>query len=92
MLIIAPCGYSKEQSRDEYRSLTFSAEWAKYSGGSERPRVRNGCQELYSRPGPRLVTGMEAMVKTIHPYVRVRPGAEAALMPVSTRNAQTASA
>ena len=92
VLIVAPCGYSKEQSRDEYRSLTFSAEWASI------PAVANGrvfamdAKSYVSRPGPRLVTGMEAMVKTIHPYVRVRPGAEAAVLPMSPRNAQTASA
>jgi iron complex transport system substrate-binding protein len=94
VMIVAPCGYSKEQSRDEYLSLTFSPEWATI------PAVRNGrvyamdANSYISRPGPRLVTGMEAMAKAIHPYVRVRPGAEAALLPIkpTMRNAQTASA
>ena len=94
VMIVAPCGYSKEQSRDEYLSLAFSPEWANI------PAVRNGrvyamdANSYVSRPGPRLVTGMEAMAKAIHPYVRVRAGAEAAVLPINrgTRSAQTASA
>ena len=94
VLIVAPCGYSKEQSRDEYLSLMFSPEWASI------PAVRNGrvyamdANSYVSRPGPRLVTGMEAMVKAIHTYVRVRAGAEAAVLPINpaTRSAQTATA
>jgi iron complex transport system substrate-binding protein len=94
VIIVAPCGYSKEQSRDEYLELTFSSEWAGI------PAVRNGriyaidANSYVSRPGPRLVTGMEALAKAIHPYIRVRAGAKAAVIPIhpSTRSAQTASA
>lgn len=94
VMIVAPCGYSKEQSRDEYLSLTFSPEWGNI------PAVRHGrvyamdANSYVSRPGPRLVTGMEAMAKAIHPYVKVRAGAEAALLPIkpAMRSAQTARA
>lgn len=94
VMIVAPCGYSKEQSRDEYLSLTFSPEWGNI------PAVRHGrvyamdANSYVSRPGPRLVTGMEAMAKAIHPYVTVRAGAEAALLPIkpAMRSAQTARA
>jgi iron complex transport system substrate-binding protein len=94
VMIVAPCGYNKEQSRDEYLSLTFSPGWASI------PAVRDGrvyamdANSYVSRPGPRLVTGMEAMAKAIHPYVNVRAGAEAALLPIkpAMRNAQTARA
>ena len=94
VMIVAPCGYSKEQSRDEYLSLTFSPEWGNI------PAVRHGrvyamdANSYVSRPGPRLVTGMEAMAKAIHPYVKVRAGAEAALLRIklAMRSAQTARA
>ncbi len=94
VIIVAPCGYSKEQSREEYMSLTFSPEWENI------PAIRNGrvyamdANSYISRPGPRLVTGMEALAKAIHPYVAVRAGAEAALLPIkpASRNAQTATA
>lgn len=94
VMIVAPCGYSKEQARDEYLSMTFSPDWANI------PAVHNGrvyamdANSYVSRPGPRLVTGMEAMVKAIHPYVKVRAGAEAALLAIkpAARSAQTAKA
>ncbi len=94
VMIVAPCGYNKEQARDEYVSLMFSPEWATI------PAVRNGrvyaldASSYVSRPGPRLVTGMEAMAKAIHPFVKVRAGAEAAVLPIkpARRNTQTASA
>jgi iron complex transport system substrate-binding protein len=94
VMIVAPCGYSKEQARDEYLSLTFSPEWANI------PAVRDGrvyamdANSYVSRPGPRLVTGMETMAKAIHPFVKVRAGAEAALLQIkpAARNAQTATA
>ena len=94
VIIVAPCGYSKEQSREEYMSLTFSPEWENI------PAIRNGrvyamdANSYISRPGPRLVTGMEALAKAIHPYIAVRAGAEAALLPIkpASRNAQTATA
>ena len=94
IMIVAPCGYNKGQSRDEYLSMAFSPRWGSI------PAVRNGrvyameAKSYVSRPGPRLVTGMEAMAKAIHPYLRVRAGAEAAILPIhrTTRNTQTASA
>jgi iron complex transport system substrate-binding protein len=94
VMLIAPCGYNKEQTRDEYLSLTFSPAWANI------PAVRNGrvyameANSYVSRPSLRLVTGMEAMAKAIHPYVKVRAGAEAAFLQINptARNTQTATA
>jgi iron complex transport system substrate-binding protein len=94
VMLIAPCGYRKGQAREEYLSLTFSPEWENI------PAVRNGriyamdANSYVSRPGPRLVTGMEAMAKAIHPFVNVRAGAEAVLLPIypGKRSAQTATA
>ncbi len=94
VMLIAPCGYRKEQAREEYLSLTFSPGWENI------PAVRNGriyaldANSYVSRPGPRLMTGMEAMAKAIHPFLNVRAGVEAALLPIypGKRSAQTATA
>jgi len=83
ILLISPCGYSAEQARDEYRGLTFSEEW------NAIPAVRNGrvyaleANSYYSRPGPRLITGLEALAKIFHPAVEVSAEAEAAILPIS---------
>jgi iron complex transport system substrate-binding protein len=80
ILLIAPCGYSAEQSREEYRSMTFPEPWGAI------PAVRNHrvyaleANNYFSRPGPRLVTGVEALAKLFHSEVSVSPEAEHAAL------------
>jgi len=93
-LFIAPCGYSAEQARNEYLSLTFPQEWRSI------PAVRDGrvfaldANSYVSRPAGRLVTGIEAMAKAMHPAMPVRAKAELALLPVKSvaRDRRAASA
>ncbi len=85
ILLLACCGYSAEQARQEYCSMTFPEEWGAI------PAVRNGrvfaleASSYFSRPGPRLVTGMEALGKVFHPTIEVSREAESAAKPVSER-------
>jgi iron complex transport system substrate-binding protein len=93
ILLISPCGYNAEQARDEYRGMTFPEEW------SAIPAVRYGrvyaleANSYFSRPGPRLVTGSEALAKLFHPALEVSLEAEAAVLPISpsASNARAAS-
>jgi iron complex transport system substrate-binding protein len=79
MLLIAPCGYGADQARDEYKSMVFPEEW------KDIPAVRNGrvyaleANSYFSRPGPRLITGIEALAKLFNPAVRVSREAGSAL-------------
>jgi iron complex transport system substrate-binding protein len=83
ILLIAPCGYSAEQARDEYKSMALPEEWQTI------PAVRNGrvyaleANGYFSRPGPRLVTGIEALTKVLHPSLEVSREAEAAILPIA---------
>jgi iron complex transport system substrate-binding protein len=94
ILLIAPCGYSAEQARNEYGTMTFPAEWHAI------PAVRNArvyalkANSYFSRPGPRLVTGIEALAKLFHPAVEVSREAETAVLPImaQARSARIASA
>ncbi len=87
ILLIAPCGYNAQQARDEYRSMDFPEQW------KAMPAVRNGrvyaleANSYFSRPGPRLITGIEALAKLFHPEVEVSGEAETAILPIhaSTR-------
>jgi iron complex transport system substrate-binding protein len=84
ILLIAPCGYAAERARDEYESMSFPEPWHAI------PAVRNGrvyaleASSYFSRPGPRLATGIEALAKLFHPAVEVSREAEAAILPVTT--------
>jgi iron complex transport system substrate-binding protein len=80
VMFIAPCGYDEDRARREYLSISFPEEWRSI------PAVRDGrvyaldANNYVSRPAGRLVTGMEAMAKALHPEIKVRPKAEAALL------------
>jgi iron complex transport system substrate-binding protein len=84
ILLIAPCGYGAEQARDEYKSLSFPEPWHAI------PAVRNGrvyaleANSYFSRPGPRLITGIEILAKVFEPAVEVSREAETAILPIST--------
>jgi iron complex transport system substrate-binding protein len=94
ILLIAPCGYGAEQARNEVRTMTFPEEWHAI------PAVRNArvyaleANSYFSRPGPRLVSGVEALAKLFHPAIEVSPEAESAVSPITidTRSARGASA
>ena len=82
ILLIAPCGYGAQQARDEYLSIDLPEQW------NAMPAVRNGrvhaleANSYFSRPGPRLVTGIEALGKLFHPAMEVSREAEAAILPI----------
>ena len=69
IIVVAPCGYDARQARKEYCATNFPSEW------DAIPAVRNGCVYAFeanayaSRPGPRLVTGVEALAKIFHPEI-----------------------
>jgi iron complex transport system substrate-binding protein len=84
ILLIAPCGYSAEQARDEYRSMSFPEPWGAI------PAVRNNrvyaleANSYFSRPGPRLMTGVEALAKIFHSEISISSEGERAVTHVST--------
>ena len=83
ILLIAPCGYGAQRARDEYLSMDLPEQW------NAMPAVRNGrvyaleANSYFSRPGPRLVTGIEALAKLFHPAIEVSRDSEAAILPIS---------
>jgi iron complex transport system substrate-binding protein len=94
ILLIAPCGYGAGQARNEYRAMTFPEAWHAV------PAVRNArvyaleANSYFSRPGPRLVTGVEALAKLFHPSIEVGREAESAILAITpeARSARSASA
>ena len=66
VIIIMPCGYSLENAADEFRKLPLPEGW------QDLPAVLNGsvfvveASGYFSRPGPRLATGMRILADTMH--------------------------
>jgi len=90
VIVVAPCGYTAEQASAEYRSVTFPRDW------QEMPAVRShqvyyvDANAYFSRPGPRLITGLEMLAKLFHPGINVSPEAEHALHPLSVAQSTSA--
>jgi iron complex transport system substrate-binding protein len=66
IVFLSPCGFTIERTLEEVPRVTTLPEW------SALPAVRAGrvyvCDgELYSRYGPRIVDGLEALARVIHP-------------------------
>ena len=84
ILLIAPCGYSAQRGSEEYRSIDIPEQW------NAMPAVRNGrvyaleANSYFSRPGPRLVIGVETLAKLFHPAVKVSREAENAILHIPT--------
>jgi iron complex transport system substrate-binding protein len=76
IIIVSPCGYDAKQAAQEYRKISWPAEWF------EIPAVKNNrvyafeANSYASRPGPRLATGVEALAKILHPKITVSKDAE----------------
>ncbi len=83
VILVSPCGYSADQARNEYRNMPFPEQW------SATPAVRNNrvyaleANGYFSRPGPRLATGIEILAKALHPMLTVGAEAERAILPLT---------
>jgi iron complex transport system substrate-binding protein len=62
--LVAPCGYTLERAIDEANRLTVRPEWNFLLGSEVWALDANA---LTSRPGPRLVDGIEVMARIFNP-------------------------
>jgi iron complex transport system substrate-binding protein len=87
VLLIAPCGYSATKAREEYESLALPDQW------NAIPAVQNNrvyaleASSYFSRPGPRLVTGIEILAKVFAPSITVSAEAESAILRIPSEKA-----
>jgi len=67
IVLVMPCGYEVEKAAREFAELSLPGGWA------DLPAVRNGrvfavdANGHFSRPGPRLVAGLEMMAELFSP-------------------------
>jgi iron complex transport system substrate-binding protein len=73
VIVLMPCGFDVERAVSELPVLTRLPGW------SDLPAVKRGrlyavnATAYFSRSGPRLVDGLELMVKLIHPEIGLGP-------------------
>ena len=82
VILVSPCGYNGQKSLEEYRTMVLPEAW------NAIPAVQRGrvyaleANSYFSRPGPRLITGIEALAKTLHPHIMVSDEACRAVLPI----------
>ena len=88
VIILMPCGYDLERTREEADLLARDSRWADLQAvRSGRVYVTDG-NAFFNRPGPRLKESLEMMAEMIHPdhfsfghaghgWVRLPPAAQA---------------
>jgi iron complex transport system substrate-binding protein len=75
VVVFMPCGYYLEEAEEEGHTLIAHPEFA------DTPAVRNGnvfavdATSFFSRPGPRLVDGLEILAWAVHPETYPEPPA-----------------
>ena len=66
-LFIMPCGFNTEKTLDEINLLTAHDEWFALPSTTRGQNYIVDANSYFSRPGPRIVDGLEILAKTIHP-------------------------
>lgn len=67
VMIIMPCGFDLERTRQETQQLTQRPEWSELQAvRNKRVYITDG-NAYFNRPGPRLVDSLEILAEILHP-------------------------
>src|SRR5580693_4646202 len=83
VILVSPCGYSAEQARNEYRNMPLPDQWGVTPAARNNRIYALEANGYFSRPGPRLATGIEILAKALHPMLTVSAEAEQAILPIA---------
>jgi iron complex transport system substrate-binding protein len=61
VVLVMPCGHNLERSVQEYRATRFPEGWEQVKAVRKHRVYAVNASAFFSRPGPRLVTGLEIM-------------------------------
>ena len=84
IVVLMPCGFGVERTLKELKRFVLPAQWYNL------PAVRNGQvyavdgSSYFSRPGPRVVGGLEILAQIIHPELFPRTASADALYPLAS--------
>ena len=83
VMLISPCGYSAQRARDEYLAMGQSNGWNAIPGLRSGQVYALEANSYFSRPGPRLITGIEVLAGIFHPGMAVGEEAQRGAMRVA---------
>ncbi|HEX3377454.1 MAG TPA: cobalamin-binding protein [Candidatus Acidoferrales bacterium] len=70
VIVIMPCGYNLAAAEAEFLSLPLPSGWGDLPAVKERRVFAVDASGYFSRPGPRLASGLSALASAIHPEKR----------------------
>jgi len=66
VIIVMPCGYDAQKAKEEYCRTSFPATWGNVPAVRNRRVYVVHASAYFSRPGPRLVDGIEILYSLFH--------------------------
>lgn len=69
MVVIMPCGFTRERAMAEFNDLASQPKWQRLSAVQNRHIHVVDALSYFSRPGPRLVDGAVQLAALLHPGV-----------------------
>jgi iron complex transport system substrate-binding protein len=73
VIAVMPCGYYIEEAEEEAASLFENPDFANTPAAVEKGVFAVDATSFFSRPGPRLIDGLEALAWAIHPEAFPEP-------------------
>jgi iron complex transport system substrate-binding protein len=67
VIVVMPCGFDVERTRQEVAALTKLPEWSKLQAVKQQRVYLTDGNQYFNRPGPRLVDSLEILAEIIHP-------------------------
>ena len=75
VIVFMPCGYYLEDAEEEARALYANPDFAATPAAREEAVFAVDASSYFSRPGPRIVDGLEIMAWAVHPEAYPEPPA-----------------
>jgi iron complex transport system substrate-binding protein len=67
ILIIMPCGFNLEKTKQEWTRLRSEASWEKLKAVRDKQVYLTDGNQFFNRPGPRLIDSLEMLAGILHP-------------------------
>lgn len=67
VIVLAPCGFGLEKTREEYEALRAKPHWQSLRAVAERQIFLADGHQYFNRPGPRLVESAEILAEILNP-------------------------
>jgi iron complex transport system substrate-binding protein len=77
VVVFMPCGYYLDEAEDEAARLYGNHDFAATPAAREGSVFAVDASSYFSRPGPRIVDGLEALAWALHPEVYPEPSSDA---------------